>query len=65
MKSAAVLLRALQNEEYSVTPHKHDLVCKKYEHGGGPIREAAAGAGVPAGMLGKQVRVPAVAICYE
>lgn len=45
----------MQHEEYSVTPHKHDLVCKKYEHGGGPIRKAAAGAGVPAGMLGKQV----------
>jgi hypothetical protein len=52
-----MLAVVLQHEEYSVTPHKHDVVCKKYEHGGGPIRTAAAAAGVPVGMLGKQVCV--------
>jgi hypothetical protein len=38
-----------------VTPHKHDLACKKYEHGGGPIKRPG-GSGMPVGMLGKQVQ---------
>lgn len=42
-----------------MTPHVHDLACKKYEHGGGPIRQQPGSSSVrmPAGMLGKQVRV--------
>jgi hypothetical protein len=47
-----------------VTPHVHDLACKKYEHGGGPIRgqqqpgssSSSSSVRMPAGMLGKQVR---------
>lgn len=44
----------MQREEYSVTPHVHDLACKKYEHGGGPIKQPGSNS-MPAGMLGKQV----------
>lgn len=45
---------AAQHEEYSVTPHVHDLACKKYEHGGGPIKRPGSN-NMPVGMLGKQV----------
>ena len=37
-----------------MTPHVHDLACKKYEHGGGPIKQPGSNS-MPAGMLGKQV----------
>ena len=30
-----------QHKEFSITPHKDELVCKEYEHGGGPIRNTA------------------------
>lgn len=46
-----------------MTPHNHDLVCREYEHGGGPIKRQAGGGGsgssngMPAGMLGKQVLI--------
>lgn len=48
----------LQNLEYSITPHKHELVCKQYKHsGGGPVRsgKGSNSLGLPTGMLGKQV----------